>query len=345
VIIGTAGHIDHGKTSLVRVLTGVDTDRLQEEKRRGITIDLGFAYHTFGNGARVGFVDVPGHEKLIHTMMTGAASMDFIMLVIAADDGIMPQTREHLEILSLLGQKRGVVALTRIDLVDAAARSPITGQVKAFLAGTFLGDAAVVPVSARTGEGVAQLYDLLGREAAAYRPPPQNGYFRYGIDRVFNLKGKGTIVTGSVFSGALETGAAVVIAPGNITARVRSIHAQDMPVNRARRGDRAALNLTGDMISRDVIKRGLHVVDPFLNQPTMRFDSRVSLLASEKKPLRQWFPVRLHHAAQDMAARLVFLEEESLRPGQSALAAACGHGGARPGAGFAQAVATAALSG
>lgn len=318
MIIGTAGHIDHGKTSLVRALTGVDTDRLEEEKRRGITISLGFAYHTFANGRRVGFVDVPGHEKLIHTMLAGAASMDFIMLVIAADDGIMPQTREHLEILSLLGQKCGLVALTRVDLVNASVRDKVMQDIRHFLAGTFLADAPVFPISSHTGEGIDRLDNYLACEAETFRPRPQTGRFRFCIDRVFNLKGKGIIVTGSVLSGSLDTGANVMIAPANVQARVRSIHAQDMPVETARAGDRAALNLTGDMISCDVLKRGFQVIDSFLDRQTTRFDARLEILASEKKPLQQWFPVRLHHAAQDMAARLVFLENEIMTPGTEA---------------------------
>jgi len=318
MIIGTAGHIDHGKTSLVRALTGIDVDRLEEEKRRGITIDLGFAYDTLENGMRVGFVDVPGHEKLIHTMVAGAASMDFIMLVIAANDGIMPQTREHIEILSLLGQKRGLVVITCIDLVGVPVLDRVMQDIRNFLTGTFLADAPVFPVSSHTGEGIDRLRACLACKAAAFKIRPQTGRFRFCVDRVFNLKGRGTIVTGSVLSGLLDVGSSVMAAPGNVHARVRSIHAQDIPVETARAGDRAALNLTGDMVSCDVLKRGAMVIDPFLNQPTTRLDVRLKILAGERKPLQQWFPVRFYHAAQNMAARLVFLESESMSPGTDA---------------------------
>lgn len=256
-------------------------------------------------------------------MLAGVAGMDFIMFVIAADAGIMPQTREHMEILSLLGHRRGLVALTRTDLAGPCGLSGVLEQVRRFVAGTFLADAPVFAVSSRTGEGVDALAVYLARVAAsaarAAAGQTLGGRFRFCIDRVFTLKGRGIVVTGPVLSGALAAGAQVAVQPAGIYARVRSIHAQDMPAETATAGDRAALNLTGEKISLDVLKRGAMVVDPFLDRPTSRFDARIEILASGKKPLRQWFPMRFHHGAQDMAARLVFLEGESMAPGTGGL--------------------------
>lgn len=320
MIIGTAGHIDHGKTSLVKALSGIETDRLEEEKRRGITIDLGFAYFTAENGARLGFVDMPGHEKLIHTMATGAASLDFALLVIAADDGIMPQTREHFDILKLLGVKRGAVVLTRSDLVDNARIDVVTRQVEAELFNNFLEDAPVFVVSSYTGEGIETLRSYLASEALSLQSRTVKGRFRHAVDRVFTLKGTGTVVTGTVLSGRGVVGQAVAVAPKAIGARIRSLHVQGEAGDETQAGDRAALNLTGENIAVDRLKRGDMVVDPFLNAPSNRFDVKISVLASEPKPLNQWFPVRFHHAAEDMAARLVFLESDVAQPGCEILA-------------------------
>ncbi len=309
MIVGTAGHIDHGKTSLVRALTGVDTDRLKEEKARGISIDLGFAYLPAPDGSITGFVDVPGHEAFVHNMLAGATGIDAALLVVAADDGVMPQTREHLSIVDLLGVRTGIVALTKADLADAARIETVTGDIRALLAGTGLSGAAIVPVSTVTGEGIdalrARLFDL-SRAIARRR---EDGRFRLAVDRSFTLQGTGTVVTGTVLSGTVSVGERVQISPSGLMARVRSIHAQNEPCPRGRAGERCALNLAGDGISKEAIHRGDVVLDPTLHAPADRIDVRIRLLASEAKPLTQWMPVRLHHAASDVAARIVLLGE------------------------------------
>lgn len=314
MIIGTAGHIDHGKTSLVKKLTGIDTDRLREEKIRGITIELGFAYRTGTDGIRLGFVDVPGHEKLITTMATGAASIDFALLVIAAKDGIMPQTREHVDILSLMGVHKGIVVITQIDLVSHERLREVEQQIKQFTQNSFLKDNPILAVSSQTGQGIDTLWQFLNDTAKQFQHRPIRGRFRQTIDRAFSLKGTGTVITGSVLSGKIQQNDEIIIAPYDYQGRIRSIHVQNEENMQAINGDRTALNLVGDKISIDNIKRGHMVIDPFLNQPTNRFDVRLTILKSELKNLKQWFPVRFHHGANDMAARLVFLEDDEGKP-------------------------------
>ena len=246
MIIGTAGHIDHGKTTLVRALTGVDTDRLPQEKQRGITIELGFAYQTLKNGQRIGFVDVPGHEKLIHTMLTGVGSIDYVMLVVAADDGIMPQTREHLDILKLLDVRYGLVVITRIDLVDNNRLNALEDELKYFLKGSFLENASIYRVSSLTGEGISALKDEIELAAETYEKRVSNGRFRHAIDRSFIIAGAGTVVTGTVMSGKATKNTVMTVAPNHLTTRLRTIHVQDQDAQVAHTGDRAALNLVGD---------------------------------------------------------------------------------------------------
>lgn len=318
MILGTAGHIDHGKTSLIRALTGIDTDRLEEEKRRGITIDLGFAYQTLSNGIRIGFVDVPGHEKLIHTMVTGAAGIDYALLVVAADDGIMPQTREHLEILRLLGVKQGFVAVSRIDLIEKSERALKLEKIKNGLRGSILENAPVFPLSSITGEGLDALQHALFDAALSFHRHHSKGRFRHAIDRVFTLKGIGTVVTGTVISGKINAEDTVMLSPKGIPARIRTIHRQDEIGLEAFSGDRAAFNIAA--LTKEDARRGDMLVDPFLGGPTLRFDGRLDISAFEKKSLRQWFPVRLHHYAQEVDARLVFLENEEAAPGERPLA-------------------------
>ncbi|OLY46879.1 selenocysteine-specific elongation factor [Bartonella apis] len=318
MIIGTAGHIDHGKTALVRALTGIDTDRLPQEKQRGITIELGFAYQTLKNGERIGFVDVPGHEKLVHTMLTGAGSIDYVMLVVAADDGIMPQTREHFEILKLMGIKHGVVVITRIDLVDKERVEALKAELHEFLKGSFLENAPIFPVSSLTGEGIEALREEIENAASHLKKRVSYGRFRHAIDRCFVLSGAGTVVTGTVVSGEASTNDLMVIAPDHLQARLRSIHVQDEVSNKARTGDRAALNIVGDAINKDTVKRGMMVIDPFLDKPSQRFDVRLTILPSEPKPLKQWFPVHLHHGSLETNARLVFLSQDTMKAGETA---------------------------
>jgi len=318
MIVGTAGHVDHGKTSLVRALTGVDGDRLKEEKVRGITIDLGFAYLPLADDQILGFIDVPGHERFVHTMVAGAAGIDIALLVVAADDGVMPQTREHLAILDLLGTRRAVIALTKIDMVTAERVAEVTAQIRDVTKASALAAADILPVSSATGDGLDVLRERLIAEAHYLEERSDTGRFRLAIDRVFILSGIGLVVTGTVLSGVVRVRDAVPIRPSGLDARVRSLHAQNRPVETARAGDRCALNLTGDGLAKEAIHRGDMVVDPFLHAPTGRFDARLHLLASESKLIEPWFAVRLHHGAAEVGAHVVPLEGQHLRPGRTA---------------------------
>ncbi len=320
MIIGTAGHIDHGKSALVRALTGVDTDRLKEEKARGISIELGFAYLPTPDGSVLGFIDVPGHEKFIHTMLAGASGIDVALLVIAADDGLMPQTREHLAILDLLGIKDAIVALTKCDLVPPVRRDEVATDIANLLRPTRLAGAEIVPVSMVTGEGIETLRQQLFAAAATVGKRPPEGRFRLAVDRSFTLAGIGTVVTGTVLSGQVAVADRVVISPSGREARVRSIHAQNRVADRGLAGDRCALNLAGSGITRDAIARGDVVLDPDLHAPTERIDVMLRLLPSEAKPVTQWFPVRLHHAATEVGARVVLLGDDAIVPGTDTLA-------------------------
>ena len=318
MIIGTAGHIDHGKTSLVRALTGVDTDRLKEEKARGITIDLGYAYRPLANGDVLGFIDVPGHERFVHNMLAGATGVDFVLLVVAADDGPMPQTREHLQILDLLGLKRGAVALTKRDLVDASRLSEATAEVQALLSGTVLAGSPIFPVSTVGGEDLAALRTHLESQAAALPPINVSGHFRLAVDRCFSLSGTGTVVTGTAFSGAVRPGDRLLISPPGIEVRVRGIHAQNRPAEFGQAGQRCALNLAGQF-ERSDIQRGDWVVDAPLHSSVQRLDARMQVLAHESKPLRHWTPVHIHLGAAGVTGRVATLEGEAIEPGHSAL--------------------------
>ncbi|WP_266034112.1 selenocysteine-specific translation elongation factor, partial [Brucella intermedia] len=264
MIVGTAGHIDHGKTALVRALTQVDTDRLKEEKARGISIDLGFAYLPLSGDEKdiLGFVDVPGHEKFVHTMLAGAASIDFVMLVVAADDGIMPQTREHLAIVNLLGIRRGVAVITKSDLAEPDRLAEVETAIRNELAPTGLADIPVLAVSTVSGAGIDDLRAMLEAQARAFGVRKANGRFRLAVDRSFTLKGAGTVVTGTVLSGKVAIGDHLAISPAGKEARVRTIHAQNRPSETAQAGDRCALNLAGEGISKEAVHRGDMLVSP-----------------------------------------------------------------------------------
>jgi selenocysteine-specific elongation factor len=318
MIVGTAGHIDHGKTALVRALTGVETDRLKEEKARGITIDLGFAYWERPGAGVIGFVDVPGHERFVHTMLAGAHGIDLVMLVVAADDGIMPQTREHLQILDLLGLTHGIVALTKCDLVDEDTLLARQVEIEEALAPTGLAGSAIFPVSSITGDGLPALAERLDAEARACARRDDRRLFRLAVDRSFALAGAGTIVTGAVLDGNVSVGDTVIVSPTGLEARVRSIHAQDRRAETARAGDRAALNLAGPRIAKDAIERGDMVVAAARHAPTARIDAELTVLATEPRALPQWMPVRLHHAATEVGARLVLLSDTPPLPGETA---------------------------
>jgi selenocysteine-specific elongation factor len=319
MIVGTAGHIDHGKTALVRALTGVDADRLPEEKARGITLDLGFAYWPRPDGQIIGFIDVPGHEKLVHNMLAGATGIDLVLLAVAADDGIMPQTREHLAILDLLGLSRGIVALTKADLVDEQRCRDVTAEITAALAGACLAGADILPVSATTGEGIGALAERLDDLCKATTRGAADGRFRLAVDRSFTLVGTGTVVTGTVLSGRVAVGDAVMIGPTGLEARVRSLHVQNRAAEQGGARERCALALVGAGITKEAIRRGDVVLDPSLHAPTSRIDARLRVLKSETKPVGQWMPVRFHHAASDVAARLVVLRDEPIAPGETEL--------------------------
>ena len=337
MIVGTAGHIDHGKTTLVRALTGVDTDRLKEEKARGISIELGYAYTPLTNGDVLGFVDVPGHERLVHTMAAGACGIDFALLVIAADDGVMPQTREHVAILKLFGVARGAVALTKIDRVDELRAHDVEAEVQAFLADTPLRDAPVFRVNATTCgdvgtralkeylEGVAASFGcdsgsfggrpVAAGAVAASAAPRDARLFRLAVDRVFTLAGHGTIVAGTVFSGSVHTGDTVVVFPSNTPVRVRSIHSQNRPAEIGRSGERCALNLSG--VEKSDLKRGDWVADSRALAPSPRVDVRMELLPDTNTMLKAWASVHFHHGAAHRTAHLVPLEASTISPGQS----------------------------
>ena len=312
MIVGTAGHIDHGKTTLVRALTGVDTDRLPEEKARGITLDLGYAYTDEG---QLGYVDVPGHEKLVHNMLAGATGIDFLLLVIAADDGPMPQTREHLAIASLLGLDRGAVALTKTDAVTPERLAVAQEEVAALLADTPLADAPLFPVAATRGKGVAELHAHLLAGAAALGERQARGGFRLAIDRVFTLQGIGLVVTGTAFAGSVTVGDTLMVTPPGLPARVRGLHVQDSPARQGHAGQRIAINLAGDIEKAD-LARGMWLVEPRLHQPVQRFQCEVRTLET----LRHWLSVHVHLGASDVTGRLALLEGETLAPGAAMLA-------------------------
>jgi len=310
MIAGTAGHIDHGKTTLVRALTGVDTDRLPEEKRRGISIELGYAFLDVPelSSDRIGFIDVPGHERLVHTMLAGATGIDFALLLVAADDGVMPQTREHLAVLSLLGVSRGAVALTKIDRADAGRVAAVQQEVTALLADTPLAAAPVLPVSAHTGAGLDALRALLFEAARSTPPKGADGRaFRLAIDRVFTLDGVGTVATGTVHAGEVRVGDEVAITPSaqGLRARVRSLHAQNQAVTRAHAGQRCAVALVG--IAKDDVARGQWLAAPAAALATQRLDAELTLWHGEAKPLRSGTPVHVHIGASDVMGTLAVL--------------------------------------
>jgi len=315
MIVGTAGHIDHGKTTLTRALTGVDTDRLKEEKARGITIELGYAYAPLPGGATLGIIDVPGHEKFIRTMASGVTGIDLALLVVAADDGIMPQTREHLAILELLSVRRACVALTKADRANAERLAEVENEVAVLLEGTpFAGAPLFRTAAANPGDaGVAALLDHLALEAAALPGRSEARLFRLGVDRVFTVAGQGTVITGTALAGRVAPGDPVRLAPGGQQARVRAIHAQGAPAEEGRAGQRLALNLAG--VAKDDIARGSWIVDPRMAACSERFDADITLLPGATA-LGSWAPVHVHIGAAHHTAHLVPLDAEQLAPGK-----------------------------
>ena len=325
MIVGTAGHIDHGKTSLIRALTGVDADRLQEEKARGITIDLGYAYQPLPGGGVLGFVDVPGHEKFIHNMLAGVTGIDHALLVVAADDGPMPQTLEHLAILEQLGLTEGVVALTKVDRVDASRRAQAREEVQRMLSSTACAGFDVLSVSSVTGEGLAPLQEHLVRAAAApARHRRSGGHFRLAIDRSFTLAGIGTVVTGTVFAGRVSVGDRLMISPLGTEVRVRSLHVQNQVAETGGIGQRCALNVVAPQLDKRDITRGQWLLGEPVHAPTDRLDVRLTLLggndSGNAKPMQHWTPVHVHLGAKHTTGRVALLTDQPLAAGQSALA-------------------------
>lgn len=317
MIIGTAGHIDHGKTTLVRALTGVETDRLKEEKARGISIELGYAYSPLPNGDVLGIIDVPGHEKFVHTMAAGAVGIDHALLVVAADDGVMPQTIEHLEILQLLGVRRGSVALTKVDRVLPQRIADVHREINAILGVTALADSPIFETNAAEpgNTGVQALREHLQVQAQMMQARPRDGLFRLAVDRVFTLPGQGTVVTGTVFNGQVRVGDTLAHSASGQAVRVRSIHAQNQSSDSGVAGQRCALNLAG--IGKDEIERGDWIMDPRLLQATDRLDIHLHLL-SEAPLLAQWTPVHVHLGTRRTTGHVALLQDQAIEPGTEA---------------------------
>jgi selenocysteine-specific elongation factor len=314
VILGTAGHIDHGKSSLVKALTGIDPDRLKEEKERGITIDLGFADLAYPDGLTVGIVDVPGHERLVRNMLAGAGGIDLVLLVIAADEGIMPQSREHLAICDLLKIKSGLIAITKSDLVEKEWIDLVSDEVRGFVKNTFLEGADILPVSSKTGYNLESLKEKIREAALKVVPKPDQEIFRLPIDRVFTLKGFGTVVTGTVVSGSLAEDDAVEVQPSGLSTKVRGLHSHGKPIKTAHAGQRVAINLQA--VDKDSLRRGDVVVTPKTVVPTRALDTKIELL-QDAPPIKTKSRVHLHIATSETIARVILYNREELKPGES----------------------------
>ncbi len=319
IIIGTAGHVDHGKTCLIRALTGTDTDRLEEEKRRGITIDLGFTYLALPQGGQAGIIDVPGHEKFVHNMLSGAGGIDLALLVVAADEGVMPQTREHLGILSLLGIKRGCVAVTKVDMVESDWLEMMLEELREELAGTFLKDAGILPVSSQTGEGIdalrQALFDLVRDTPAKDTEKP----FRLPVDRVFTMPGFGTVVTGTLIEGSLQEGQEVQIYPQDLVTRVRKLQVHTQTVDQAFAGQRVAVNL--QKVKTEDLTRGSVLAAPGSLQMSHMLDVALRVLPDARRSIRNNSRLHFHHGSGELLCKAVLLGGlEELHPGQDGYA-------------------------
>jgi len=317
-VVGTAGHVDHGKTALIKALTGIDTDRLKEEKERGISIELGFAYLDLPSGIRVGIVDVPGHERFIKNMLAGVGGIDLVLLVVAADEGVMPQTREHLDIINLLGIRQGIVVISKIDLVDEQWVEMVKEEITNCLKGTSLANAPIIPASALTGEGLQELVATLDRMVQEVPHRDTEGPARLPVDRVFSVTGFGTVLTGTLLSGHIRVGDVLEIMPGRVMTRLRTIQVHKQKVNEAYAGQRVAVNVPGVEI--DQVRRGDVLITPGSLPVTRRLDARLMLLSSADRPLKNRARVRFHLGAAEIMARVVLLDLEELMPGNSAYA-------------------------
>lgn len=318
IIIGTAGHIDHGKTTLVKALTGVQTDRLKEEQKRGISIELGFAPMTLPDGQKAAIVDVPGHERFIRHMLAGAFGIDMVIFVIAADEGIMQQTREHLDIIQLLGVDTGVIALTKIDMVDEEWLMLVEDEVKEYMAGTILKNAPIIPLSAVSGEGIPELIKAIQEAAARVNEKPVLGKARLPVDRVFTKAGFGTVVTGTLWSGQMVVGDVLEIMPTGRQVKIRTLQVHNEKVNTAYAGQRVAVNLQGIEVAD--IERGYWLSTPGYLSSTYRMDTRLRLLESSPRTLKNWNRVRFHLGTDETMARLVLLDRDELLPGDETYA-------------------------
>ncbi|TMC00772.1 MAG: selenocysteine-specific translation elongation factor [Chloroflexi bacterium] len=313
MILGTAGHIDHGKSTLVTALTGIDPDRLAEEKRRGMTIDLGFAHMRLPSGRQIGVVDVPGHARFIRNMLAGAHGIDAVMLVVAADEGVMPQTREHLDIIDLLGVRKGVVALTKVDLVDEVWYELVEGEVRDALEHTTLHGVQIIGVSAVNGKGMGELTASLDAVFDGLEPRADNGRPRLPIDRVFTMSGFGTVVTGTLVDGAISAGDELQVLPGGATARVRGLQQHNEKVDVAAPGNRVAANLIG--VEKDDLNRGDVLARPDVLVVTRRVDAHVHVLASGPRGLRHGAELLLHTGTVEVGCRAILLEGDTIEPG------------------------------
>lgn len=316
-VLGTAGHIDHGKSSIVQRLTGIDPDRLPEEKQRKLTIDLGFAPWHLDDGRTVGIIDVPGHERFIKNMVAGATGIDVVLLVVAADDGIMPQTREHLEILRLLGIEKGIVAVTKIDLVDSDFVEVVSLELEDFLAGTFLEDAPVVPISSITGEGFDKLYEVILKAFGEIRRRDEDGAFRMPVQRVFSAKGFGTILTGVPVSGQVKVGDVLEILPHGTTGKVRGIQAYKKKVDEARAGHSTALNIPD--IDWRKVERGAVLATPKIYSASKLLEVRLKYSDRMIKPLKSRSRIRFHAGTNEILGEIIVLDQHNLEPGGTAL--------------------------
>ncbi|MDH3998502.1 MAG: selenocysteine-specific translation elongation factor, partial [Desulfuromonadales bacterium] len=317
-IIGTAGHVDHGKTALIKKLTGANTDRLKEEQERGISIELGFAPFKQNDGSMVGVVDVPGHEKFIHNMLAGIGGIDLVLLVVDVNEGVMPQTREHLQILQLLQIPRGILVLTKCDLAEEDWVDIVEEEVRETLEGTFLQDAPCCRVSAITGDGIDALKQTIQNILDQLPPRDEGGPGRLPIDRHFTISGFGAIVTGTLLSGSIKVGDTVEVLPPGESVRVREVQVHGQKAEVARAGQRVALNLAG--LERSLLQRGSVVASPGFFTQTQRFDARLTLLKEAPRPLKFRDPVHLHMGTAKVTARVALLDRDELQPGESVLA-------------------------
>jgi len=318
VILGTAGHIDHGKTSLIRAMTGIDTDRLKEEKERGITIELGFAHMDLPSGQVLGIVDVPGHEKFVKNMVAGASGIDLVALIIAADEGVMPQTREHLEICELLDVQHGLVVLTKTDMVDEEWLEMVQEDAAEYLEGTFLEDAPMVPVSSATGEGIEELVRVLDELVQKVPERDPGSFFRLPVDRVFVMKGFGTVITGTTVSGAVRLGEEVTVYPQEIDSKVRGLQVHNREVEEARRGQRTAVNLQG--LEKAQLQRGNVIAGRRALRNTYMIDVLVDLLPAAPRKMKNRAKVRFHTGTAEVLATVVLLDRDELKPGETCYA-------------------------